>query len=395
MHCARSVSNRPRPSAGADSRAVKRLLLIGGGHAHLAALSVLSGGRSAGLLPILIAPSPRLLYSGMMPSWIAGQSRFDDCVIDLARICKRSDIAWVEDEITQIDFFNRIAHGRRARHEFDLVSLNVGSAVSLGTQVRVESLVLGAKPFSDFIQRWERWRAQALRQARAHRLLVVGGGAAGVEIAFALAAMVRREPAFAGSSVTLATQAPLLPNMAPLARALARGSLTVAGVALEEGLRYVGCEAKEALFSDGQAIEADLVILATGATPPGWLSDSARRAGFLVTPQGALQVGADLRVSGASDAFAAGDCAQIVGQDLPRSGVHALRQGSVLGHNLLALGRGAQSGLASYHGRRQTLALLNRCDGSAIAAWGRLAFAGRAAWQWKRWIDTRFVAGFR
>lgn len=65
MHCARSVSNRPRPSAGADSRAVKRLLLIGDDHAHLAALKVLNGARSSGLLPILIAPSPRLLYSKM------------------------------------------------------------------------------------------------------------------------------------------------------------------------------------------------------------------------------------------------------------------------------------------------------------------------------------------
>jgi len=44
---------------------VKRLLLIGDDHAHLAALKVLNGARSSGLLPILIAPSPRLLYSKM------------------------------------------------------------------------------------------------------------------------------------------------------------------------------------------------------------------------------------------------------------------------------------------------------------------------------------------
>ena len=35
---------------------------------------------------MLLAPAPRLLYSGMMPGWLAGQYPFEACTIDLRRV---------------------------------------------------------------------------------------------------------------------------------------------------------------------------------------------------------------------------------------------------------------------------------------------------------------------
>ncbi|HWS76167.1 MAG TPA: hypothetical protein VN324_13570, partial [Quisquiliibacterium sp.] len=164
---------------------MRRVLLLGGGHTHLVSgplLAALAGGTaSVGL----VAPSPRLLYSGMMPGWLAGQYAFDDCAIDLAAVCARSGIDWIRDRIVDVDFAARVALGVHASYPFDLASINVGSDNGLG---------------------------ELDADVRA------GGGP------------------LAGSRVTLATSGDrLLPGMSSLAALKARGSLQAHGVELSFG----------------------------------------------------------------------------------------------------------------------------------------------------------------
>jgi hypothetical protein len=45
--------------------------------------------------------------------------------------------------------------------------------------------------------------------------------------------------------------------------------------------------------------------------------------------------------------------------------------------------------------QRRALALLDRADGTAIAAWGPFGAAGAAMGRWKDRIDRGFVARFR
>jgi len=371
-----------------------RVLLLGGGHAHLAAVPVLAQSGLAKARLALVAPAAQLLYSGMMPGWLAGQYRFEECAIDLARVCRTHGVEWIEDEIVDIDFVAREAIGRHARHRFDLASINVGSSNDMGRVDEGAPCVLGAKPFADFVAAWSRWRERALARAAPRSLVVVGGGAAAVEIAFALAALVRAQAAFAGSSVTLATSGErLLQGMSSIAGTLARASLERMNVGLRFGHRYVGADGGGARFDGAASIAADLVVVATGAGPPGWLTACARRDGVAVAPDGGLAVRSDLGSTSHASLFAAGDCASVVDQRVPKSGVHALRQGPVLASNLgRALGAAP---LERYAARRWTLALLNRCNGSAIGAWGPLGFAGGWAWRWKDRIDRRFIQRFR
>lgn len=371
-----------------------RVLLLGGGHAHLAAVPVLAQAGLETARVALVAPSAQLLYSGMMPGWLAGQYRFDECAIDLARVCRAHGVEWIEDEIVDIDFLGRTAIGRRARHPFDLASVNVGSSNDTGRIGEAAPCVLGAKPFADFVAQWSLWRERALAQAAARSLVVVGGGAAAVEIACALAALVRAQAALAGSSVTLATSGErLLQGMSQVAGSLARASLERLRVDLRFGHRYTGADGDGARFDGGASIAADLIVVATGAGPPAWLTACARRDGVAVAPDGGLAVRSDLESTSHASLFAAGDCASVVDRQVPKSGVHALRQGPVLARNL---GRAlAAAPLDRYTPRRWTLALLNRCDGSAIGAWGPTGFAGRWVWRWKDRIDRRFILRFR
>lgn len=61
----------------------KRLVLVGGGHAHLSVLRALAKQRPAGIDVVLITPSKHQNYSGMLPGWVAGHCTQTKCRIDL------------------------------------------------------------------------------------------------------------------------------------------------------------------------------------------------------------------------------------------------------------------------------------------------------------------------
>ena len=385
------------------------LLLLGGGHSHLAALEPLR--RLMPRAPIaLLAPSPELLYSGMMPGWLAGQYRFEACTIPLREHCRRLGVDWIEARAVDIRFRDRCvidADGRS--HPYERLSVNVGADVgvpgdaSIGPDEDAGDLpgtpadsasVLGAKPFERFVGAWQTWLAQARSTARPRRLSVVGGGPAGVELAFAMAARTRAEQALHGSRVTLFTaDARLLPGQSRVGAWLAARAAGRHQVEVATGHRLLSCEpGGDMVFEtpDGRRERSsDLLILATGARPPYWLAAAARRDGVGVGRDGGLAVDARFRVLQAPGVWAAGDCASFVDLQVPRSGVHALRQGPVLAASLAS--NGASPG---YRPQRHALALLNCCDGSAIALRGSLAAAGGWAWRWKDRIDRRFIDAF-
>jgi NADH dehydrogenase FAD-containing subunit len=380
------------------------ILLIGGGHAHLIAAPLIAQARVDDARIALVAPSAQLLYSGMMPGWLSGQYDFDECAIDLARVCRAHGIDWIEDEIVDIDFALREALGRKARYPFDLASVNVGSENDPGSIGESPPAVLCAKPFAGFVDDWTVWLEAARSTPRPRALLVVGGGAAAVEIAFSLAALAADGSPLAGSRVVLATAGDaLLPGMSRIAAHLAHRSLAARGIEARFGCRYLGAADGCARFEGASPIAADLVIVATGARPPRWLAAAARRGAVALADDGGLAIHSDLRSTSHAAIFSAGDCASFVDQRVPKSGVHALRQGPVLATNLIAaLTQSDTSGPSEpgstdpvrFAARRRTLALLNRCDGSAIGAWGPIGFAGRWAWRWKDRIDRRFMARF-
>ena len=75
---------------------MKRLVLLGGGHAHVHVLQQLAALRVAGAEVVLVSPFPRQMYSGMVPGLVAGHYTVDDCVIALRPLAEtaRDTLAW-------------------------------------------------------------------------------------------------------------------------------------------------------------------------------------------------------------------------------------------------------------------------------------------------------------
>lgn len=364
---------------------VRRLVLVGGGHAHLSVLRALAREKLTGVEVVLVTPASLQNYSGMLPGWMAGHYFRAQCQIDLQPLAQTAHVHMVVERIAGMDADRRRVSLPDGRHiEYDLLSLDVGSEIDLSWLEMAGDKLLPIKPLDGFFEAWPRILAIAQDKPN-YRLVVVGGGAAGVELALAARHAFAR--ADIGGRVDLVTsEAGLLVGHATgVQRRIAR-ILANAGVFVHH-LRAVGAE-DGVMLSDGTLLPADCVIAATGARAPVWLQLSR----LMLDENEYIAVDGHHRSLSHPNVFAAGDvCAR---QDLAvaRSGVHAVHAGPVLAANLLATLKGGQ--LATYRPRRRSLYLLACGPQYAIASWGCFSAEGEWVWRWKDRIDRRFIERF-
>lgn len=374
---------------------MKRLLLVGGGHAQLAVLHALARQRPRGVEAVLLTPSPWQWYSGMLPGWMAGHYRAEDCRIDLrplaaaagARLCLGSAVALDADR-------RRLHDDAGTTHDFDLLSLDVGSLTDTRT---LDALPAGAllpvKPLEAFFAAWPQ-RLAAACAGDLRRLVVVGGGAAGVELVLAAAEAFRA----AGCTVPLTLVAPpggLLAGHAEGVRRRVESRLAQAGVVLHLARARGTAAGLELIDSGGNTaptLPADCVIAATGARALPWLQTS----GLACNADGWVMVDAGHRSLSHPAIHAAGDACTRAAPGFARSGVHAVHAGPALAANLLeALADGASAPLHRYEPRPRSLYLIACGPRHAIASWGPWSAEGRWVWHWKDRIDRGFITRHR
>jgi len=323
---------------------VKRVLLVGGGHAHA---WLLRAGLPGAVT--LVTPYPHHTYSGMLPGYVAGHYTAGEIRIDVAALCARAGVALVLGRVAALDAAQRrVRLENGSTLEYDLASLDVGS------EAAAPARALAAKPFEPFMARWEEVRNDVRSVA------VVGGGAAGVEMAMAVAHRTRAQ-------VTLFSARPMF--RPALARRIARQ------------LERRGVELRRAAYAGEPC---DLALWTAGASALPWL----RTSGLAVDERGFVLVDGTLRSVSHPEVLAAGDCATLRDAPHPKSGVYAVRQAPVLAANL----RGAQHGFVP---QKRALALLSCGARYAIGDWGRVSWEGAWVWRWKDRIDRRWVQSFR
>lgn len=364
---------------------MKRLVLVGGGHAHLSVLEALAARRPQGIEVTLITPTPQQNYSGMLPGWIAGHYSKSACQIDLRPLVAAARGQLVVDSVVGMDAARRCVGLSDGRHvHYDWLSIDVGSETATSWLEALGEKLLPVKPLDQFFARWPEKLAEAQLKG-SFQLLVVGGGAAGVEIALAAQHALQQSGVHATVDLVASESGILRGHHRRVQdRLLAYARRVGLDVHFQ---RAVGTE-DGVLLSDGQAMTADLVIAATGARAPVWLQLSQ----LALDPEGYILVDQYHRSISHPDVFAAGDVCARPDAHLSRSGVHAVRAGPVLASNVLASLEGGA--LRTYTPKSRSLYLLACGPRYAVASWGSWSAEGRWVWRWKDWIDRRFIQRF-
>ena len=353
---------------------MQRLILVGGGHAHVVALSVMAGRVPRGLEIVLVNPSSHHLYSGMLPGFLVGNYTASQCRIDLQALLQAAGAELVRASVTAIDADARCVRlDNGCTLPYDWLSLDMGSETPQAGLEPLGPRVFSVKPVAAFFDLWPTALAQA-QQATSFSLSVVGAGAAGVEIAFAAAHSLRRVCPNVRVQL-LSSESGLLPGHAPSAQDRIAILLKTHNIDLLTFSR------------DAAALRADFVLLATGAKAPALLRESK----LGLDEAGYVLVDSTHRSRSHDNVFAAGDVCSRDDVPMARSGVHAVRSGAVLGANLIAVANGAPC--KTYQPKAASLYLLAYAPRRAMASWGRLSVSGWLMWQLKDWIDRRFVEG--
>jgi pyridine nucleotide-disulfide oxidoreductase family protein len=369
---------------------VKRLLLIGGGHAHVEVL------RTLALMPerrwevTLITPFPRLVYSGMVPGHFAGHYELDDCTIDLRALCDRARAELVLTTASLVSpGANEVVCANAAVFPYEVLSINAGSAPNLAGASGVERHAVVLRPLENALRAWSDLLGRA-GDGRMRTVTVVGGGDAAIELAMAMNCRFRRKPFEVPAHVRVLTDAPVLvPTLPREARALLEARMRRRGVEWHGDSAVTEVGAGFVRLTSGLEFATDAVFWATGPAAPGWI----RQSGFATDDHGYLLTNELLQSPSHPNVFGAGDCVNELGRSLPKAGVFAVRAGPALAGNLVAALQGGS--LAPHLPKPRYLALISTGEKHAVGTWGPLAWSGRWAWRWKDHIDRGFIARYR
>ena len=363
---------------------MKKLLLLGGGHAHVHVLKSFVENPPANVAITLISPYARQVYSGMLPGWVAGHYAIGQCVIPLPPLCRAAEALFLETACESIDLSARLVRcADGSQHAFDVLSIDTGPVANTA-MIPGAVNAISVRPIESFIEAYSRvTRDITIRRAagKSSDIGFVGAGAAGIELALAMGYSYRE----ANVNFTLISGANTLPgSVGPrLARVLANR-----GCRLLAGKMAARIDANRVYLQGGEIIEADHIIVSTGASAATW----PRESGLTTDDAGFILVDQQLQSVSHPGVFAAGDCASMQHEPRPKSGVYAVGAGPPLAENLRRCLKSQT--LTKYAPQKRSLYLISTGDRSAIASWGNWTWQGGWVWRWKDRIDRGFIAKY-
>jgi selenide,water dikinase len=362
---------------------MKRVLLLGAGHAQLSVLATLARQRLAGAEVMLVTATPRLFYSGMLPGFVAGRYEEADCTIDIAALARAADVPLRIGRAVALDAQARsvtLADGERI--DYDVACLDTGGTQDRDRIPGSREHALFVRPIEGFAALWQQTRT--LAKVRPLAVVVVGNGAAAVELALA----VRRALGPRASLSIICEGGAVLPAYPPRVGTRAAAALKRAAVQLLPG-HCTAIDAWHVVVGRAMRVACDVPIIATGSDAPAWLAGSD----LALDNAGFVRVGATLQSASHPNVLAAGDMTVRDDAPHPRSGVFAVKAGPVLAENLRAVVGGGV--LRAWQPQQRSLNLLSLGDGRAIASRGTWSAQGWLMGWWKQRIDRAFVRRWR
>jgi len=360
------------------------LVLVGGGHAHVHVLKRFGMRPADGVRLTLVTRDLETPYSGMLPGYVAGHYRFEECHIDLVRLARFAGARLIHDEAIGLDRqARRVLCRAHPPIRYDVVSFDIGSTPRLADVPGAAEYTVSVKPIARFAARWEALLERARDLGRI-RLAIVGGGAGGVELALSaqhrLQGLLGTPP-----ELTLVSREGLLPSHNEGTRQRFEIIFAERGIQILTHNPIVRVEPGRLIAADGSRIPFDEALWVTEAAGAPWLGET----GLPLDERGFLIIDERLRSPLDSAVFAAGDIATMPAHRREKAGVYAVRQGPPLADNLRRALEGKR--LRRALPQKHALALIGTGDGYAVASRGRHEAYGAILWRLKDWIDRRWM----
>lgn len=363
----------------------KHLVLVGAGHAHLTMLLKAGDFVDRGHRVTVVSLSSYHYYSGMGPGMLSGIYRPAEIRFHVRKMAENRGALFLEDEVIGIRPKERILELRRGGDvPYDAASFNTGSEVRPAFPIDREEHVYTVKPISNLLK--ARKYIVNERGKGSADVVVIGGGAAGVEMAGNSWRLLRDTGS--EGSVTLVTGR-LLGQFPEKVQARVRRSFQRRDIGVREGGRVQTVEGGAVRLNDGTALSAGLVFVATGVEPDSLF----RRSGLSTGKDGGLLVNSFLQSVDHPEIFGGGDCISLSGHELAKVGVYAVRQNEILFDNILSSLEGGA--MRRFEPQRDYLLILNLGDGRGVFWKRNIIFDGRIAFLLKNLIDKRFMKKFQ
>lgn len=371
---------------------MKDLVLVGGGHSHVAVLKQLGIEPVPGARITLISRDALTPYSGMLPGLIAGHYAFDETHIDLRPLSAFAHASFHVGEVVQVDLAQkRVLLRSGPPVAFDVLSLDIGSTPATASTPGAEAHAVPVKPIQRFVAHWEELRKRVLARSEPTAIGVVGGGAGGVELILAVQYRLRSLLTEQGRpsdhlAFHLVTEQPaILTTHGAGVAARFRRILSARDIRVHTRFRVASVGPCAVVSDAGERLALDEILWVTEAGAAPWV----RESGLAVEGDGFMCVADTLESTSHPLVFGAGDIAAVSAHPRPKSGVFAVRQGPPLARNLRRALLGQP--LRPFRPQKSALSLISTGDRYAVAS--RAGWSAEGAWLWtlKDWIDRRFM----
>ncbi len=364
---------------------MKHLILAGAGHAHLAVLTNIRRFLEKDIEVTVISPDAYHYYSGMGPGMLSGIYRPQDVRFNMKKLVQDSGSEFIEGKVTKIFPQKKeieMIGGKII--SYDLASFNTGSIIPDGPFSEHENIVY-VKPIVNLLNSKE-YIAANLKNRRM-KIVIAGGGAAGVEIAANLRRLAIDNNG--QMDICLISGSEILPRFDKKVRRLALKSLLKKEIEIIENSMVSSVKEKDLVLNNGKTVRFDIAFNAIGIKP----SPVFRESGIPTGEDGGLLVNKYLQSIEYPEIFGGGDAISFKPRSLDKVGVFAVRQNSLLLNNLLAAAGWGK--LREFIPQKKYLGILNMGDGRGLFFRGSFVFEGRFAFIFKNYLDNSFMKKFQ
>ena len=347
----------------------KRIAIVGGNFAGLTAAIKLSPRYAV----TVIDPTRHFEWVPNIHEIVSSVKTPQGLRLDRAAIVKQAGHRFLRDRVTALQPAQRrlvTAGGREL--EFDACIVAVGA---MWNTHHVPGVTRYAMPFRNVAdaQAIERRLHALVQQGKPLRIVIAGGGIAGIE---ALGEILRRHRDDASLSIEVVEAgARLLPGLAAALDADLRRLCEPFAVKFRIATTIAAVTAKGVRLADGTRLRSELTLWTAGLAPPALL----RESGLAPPPQLWADVHQTLQSRHADNVFVVGDAAQLP-QKVGKQAYNAIDMGALAAGNV---GRFLAGERSSRSGRCRSRCLSR--SATCIPIWSRAAPCWPArCWQARR-----------